>query len=210
MKDEASGRFGGQTRHQTNLPRLLCPSTGRPLGTGRSKDTGVTQGAKAGATPLVMPRIRIPQLLFCELLGDKGGRLQGKRWCRSACSCGDVAWRDGTFFNREKGLPGVAVKEEDKTCLCSLCDSVDFTFPVPHPHEDWWRREIVVPQVMMNRLEMPAALPGFRIEGDDGVGKQIRTFAIDADKIGTGGADGEENEPARGRLSSWTRRWPLR
>ena len=67
--------------------------------------------------------------------------------------------------------------------------------PVAHDsHERRWRWEIAIPDVVLDRLKMPDALAGVRIEREERVGEQVVAGTVGAVEIGRGGAGGDEDE----------------
>ena len=50
--------------------------------------------------------------------------------------------------------------------------------------------KIQVPQIVVNRLEMPQAPARVRVERDDGIGKQVQPEAIAAPEVGACGFSG--------------------
>ena len=73
---------------------------------------------------------------------------------------GNVARRDGTFFDRPDGFAGDAIKDEHKAVLRRLRNGVD-GFAVAADGDELRRGGgIVVPEIVMNELEMPEALAG--------------------------------------------------
>src|SRR5262249_33690171 len=58
------------------------------------------------------------------------------------------------------------------------------------------RREVVIPQLMMNCLEVPPDLSCFDIEGDGGVAVQIVAWPVTTVCIRAGAAHGKINDAA--------------
>src|SRR5438132_13415009 len=60
----------------------------------------------------------------------------------------------------------------------------------------WSRRQIVVPKVVMDRLEMPEPLSGFRVERDKAVAVKIVARTIAAVKIESRGSQRNVSDAA--------------
>src|SRR5437773_1400175 len=58
------------------------------------------------------------------------------------------------------------------------------------------RRQVVVPQIMAKRLEMPESFAGAGVEAERAIGKQVITFARAPIEIGRGSAGADEHQPA--------------
>ncbi len=85
----------------------------------------------------------------------------------------NFALRHGTFVDRPDRFACDAIQHERVRLLGDLRDGLDVAAVHSDVDEDGRGGEIVVPQAMMQRLEMPHALPGLRVEADDALGEEI-------------------------------------
>ena len=80
---------------------------------------------------------------------------------------GHVGLRHGALLDRPHGLPGLAVQDVRPALLGGLHDRLDGA-PVHVDVDQVGRgRVVVVPDVVMHGLEVPAALAGLDVEGED-------------------------------------------
>src|SRR5439155_3754278 len=90
----------------------------------------------------------------------------------------------GDFFGTEERLAGATIEEEAIGGFGALGDSFDFLAINLHFADDGRTGSVMVPQVVMNRLEMPEALAGAGVQGEGAVGKKVVAFSISAPEIG--------------------------
>src|ERR1022692_3654312 len=83
-------------------------------------------------------------------------------------------------------LAGDAVENECESLFCDLCDGLDPFSAHRNVGENWSRREVPVPKVVVNGLEVPNALPGPRVQTNQAVGKEIVAQPVCAVEIAGG------------------------
>ena len=86
---------------------------------------------------------------------------------------GDVALRHWPFFNRPERSTRDAVEDVEKTGLARQGDGVDALAVVADGHQLRRRHVVVIPQVVMDRLEVPEPLSRARIERDQAVREEV-------------------------------------
>src|SRR5215472_2038470 len=109
---------------------------------------------------------------------------------------GNVALRNRLLDDRPNGLAGRAVEHIEKAVFAGLGHDI-YVLPVLLDGGELRRSSlIVVPEIMVNHLEMPNALAGARVEREDTIAEQVVTLAIGAIEIVCGRAGGEIDEAA--------------
>jgi hypothetical protein len=96
---------------------------------------------------------------------------------------GCVARRHLALLNRPERTAGHAIEDVEETGLAGHRDCIDPPSAVPDRHELWRGADVVVPQVVMDRLVIPAKLARFRIDREHAVAEQIGPFAVAAVEI---------------------------
>ena len=104
----------------------------------------------------------------------------GERLRRPGLLARHVARGHGTFFDRPHRLAGHALEDEHETLLRRLRDGVYLLAVLAHGDELRRGGQIVIPQIVMDRLEMPQALAGARVEREQAVAEEIRADAVRA------------------------------
>ena len=122
------------------------------------------------------------------------GRLRGPRGVP-----GDVARRRRPLLDVEERPASLAIEHEQPAGLGGLGDGRHDPAVARHVHEHRLRRQVVVPQVVVHRLERPHERAGGRPQGDQGVGVGIRARPETAEEVGARAAGGDEHEIA-GRI----------
>ena len=106
-----------------------------------------------------------------------------------------AALRHGSLHDRPDRLAGLAVQHEQQTLLRRLCERLD-GFAVLHGvDEDRRGWDVVVPERVMRRLKVPAALAGAQIDGDDALAVQVRAGPQAAVHVAVRRFDGQIREP---------------
>ncbi len=90
---------------------------------------------------------------------------------------GHGALRHGRLLDRPDRLAGLAIQHEQQALLRRLRERLDRLAVLDRVDEDRRRRDVVVPQRMMRRLEVPAALAGLQIDRDDALAVKIGSGA---------------------------------
>ncbi len=96
------------------------------------------------------------------------------------------------------GSPGDAIEDEDQRHLRhhrNRRNRAAVAFDVDQRRRC---RYVVIPDVVMNELPVPLQRPGLRVERDDGVGVEVRTFAVAAVIVGRWRTDRREHESSLG------------
>ena len=117
-----------------------------------------------------------------RLVGDAAHRrrLYRKRLCRVGGLAGDVAGRDRAFLDAEDRLAVLAVQDVQITRLCGHAQGRDAA-PVLLDVEQHRRRgRVGVPQIVANRLEVPAVLAAVRVHRHHGVAVQVGALTVAA------------------------------
>ena len=91
---------------------------------------------------------------------------------------GNIARGHRMFLDFEQGVSRSAVEQEQKPGLGGECDRLDRTAVSHHLDEGRLRRQIPVPDVVMDRLEVPAAAARFAVQRHKAVAEQIGTGAV--------------------------------
>ena len=107
---------------------------------------------------------------------------------------GDVRGRERPLLYRVDGLAGLPVEHEDVGRLGDLGHHVAPPAVVDDGEQVGGRREVAVPDVVVHGLEVPDALAGRGVEGEQGVGEEVGAHAVAAVEVGGGRAGGDENE----------------
>ena len=111
-----------------------------------------------------------------------------------ATSLGGVA-RSSTS---KSGLPGLAIEHEQPAGLGRLGDGRHHPAVARHVHQHRLRRQVVVPQVVMHRLERPHERAGGAAQRDHRIGVRVGARTQAAEEVGARAAGGHEHEVAGG------------
>src|SRR5215467_14758751 len=101
----------------------------------------------------------------------------------------------GAFVDADERLPRRAVENVDPAGLARLRDAHAKLTVDPEVEEHGRRGHVVVPDVVVDMLEMPAVLPGLHVDGNRRHREQIVAFAHDAVVVGTGITGSKIQEP---------------
>ena len=127
---------------------------------------------------------------------ENGGGLTGMGCGRRCPLAGDVGGRHRLLLDVEKGLAGHAVEQEDVAGLRHLRDGVNRLAVVGDRDQVRIDRQVVVPQVMMERLEVPDALFRPGVERDGAVGEEIVALPVASVEVEGGRAQSREDQSA--------------
>ena len=97
---------------------------------------------------------------------------------------------DGAFFNWPDRLSVDTIEGINKSLLTYLCQCLDRYAIYNDIKQVRGGRKIVIPQTMVNGLEVPDFLASTDVDCDDGFGEQIITRAMSAIVIISGSAGG--------------------
>src|SRR5262249_14663689 len=112
-------------------------------------------------------RREIDDVVFSETLLGKRSGFGGKRLSRRAFFSRYIALWYRSLLDRPDRLAGHAIENVEKSCLAGRSDNIG-GFPVNmHGSERWRRGEVIIPQSVVHRLEMPHALTRVGIKADE-------------------------------------------
>ena len=94
------------------------------------------------------------------------------------------------LLHGEHRLSRLPLEQEQETGLGDLRDRIHVLAAATNPNQVRRSREVVVPEIVMDRLEVPRSASGLRIESDDGVREEVLPESVAAVVVGSGGADG--------------------
>ena len=134
-----------------------------------------------------------------ERLPDERRRLRRERLRRRRVLAGHVGLRHRTLFNRPERLAGHAIEDVEEAGLARVSDRVDVAAVLTHRDELRRRHVVEIPQVVMDRLEVPESLARPRVERDDAVGEEIRAVSIGAVEVVGRRTGHEVDDAARAR-----------
>ena len=100
-------------------------------------------------------------------------RLRRKRLRRGVPLSGHVARRHRPLFYGPDRLAGHPVEHIGERLLARLGDRLDLASVDGDVDQIACRRKVVVPEPVMDRLEMPDALAGLGVDADDALGEQV-------------------------------------
>ena len=80
---------------------------------------------------------------------------------------------DRALFDRPHRLAGLAIEHEHEALLGRLRDRRDLLAVDGDVDQDRRARDVVVPDRMVDELEVPDALAGLQIDGDEALGEQV-------------------------------------
>ena len=109
----------------------------------------------------------------------------------------DVALRHRALFDRNERLTCLAIEHEEVTRLGRNADRGDRPALLAPVEQDRRRRHVVVPEIVMNRLEVPDTRAGVGAQRYDGIGEQVIAEPLAAEVVGARAARRHEDEVAR-------------
>ena len=136
------------------------------------------------------------QHVFRQQLPRERQRLYSKRLHRRGLLTLDRARWVCARLQREQRRPGRAIEHEDLSVLGRERDCVNGPPITLHRHERRRRRDVAVPDVVMDILEMPQPLPRPRVEREQRVRVQVVAVAIRAIEVRRRGSGGRVDDPA--------------
>ena len=146
--------------------------------------------------PGVQLRREVDQIALAHALAVEGRRLGGEGLHARGPFAGDGALRHLALLDRPHGLAGLAVEDVGEGLLADLGYGLD---PLPvdlDVEEDRSAGEVVVPESVPHRLEVPLLLAGRGVDGDQALGVEIVPVAVAAVVV-AGRRAGTEVDPAR-------------
>ena len=103
--------------------------------------------------------------------------------CRRVPFARHVALRDGALLDRPDRLAAHAVEHIEHRLLRRLSDGLDGPAVEDEIREDRRARDVVVPDPVVNELEMPLALARLQIDGDQALAEQPVPRAVGAEVV---------------------------
>src|SRR6185437_3111905 len=105
---------------------------------------------------------------------------------------GNVAFWNRALFDAEDGLAGVAIEDEHQAGFADGYERGNFLAVFIDFDKSRSGRQIVVPEVVVDGLEIPLQLSGVGVDGDDGIAEEIIAGTIATIVIGRRAAHGHE------------------
>ncbi len=157
-------------------------------------------GARAGdlfAAGLAVPVGEAPGVVRRQRLRHQRRRRDGERLRRRQELARRRALRHGALLHFEDRLARVAVEHEDEAGLRHLHHGIKRLAAPRQRDEARLCGKIVIPDIVMHGLEMPAHRSRRRVERDDGIRVAAVAGALAAEEIGAGRGGRQEEKPAR-------------
>ena len=94
-----------------------------------------------------------------------------REWLRGRCFFAvNVALRNAALLNAENGFARCAIEDEQIAALGTACDRGDRAAIAANVEQNRRCSNIVIPEVMVDSLEVPDELPRIGAQSHDGVG----------------------------------------
>ena len=113
-----------------------------------------------------------------------GWRLGRERLRRARLLARHVGLRNRTLFDRPHRLPGRPIEHPEEALLARHGDRLDRAAVHGDVREHGRRRHVVVPERVMDELEVPLPLAGPQIDGNEAFGKQVVAGTVAAVEVG--------------------------
>ena len=124
--------------------------------------------------------LRSSAVNFCRA---KGGGFAGNGCVGQVSSSGHVGLGHRPLFDGPQRLAGHAIEHPDEALLADLRHDVDRLAVVPHGQQFRRGGVVVIPDVVVDHLEMPEPLAGAGIEREQAIAEQIGAFAVRAVEV---------------------------
>ena len=124
--------------------------------------------------------LRGHDIFLLETGARQGRRLQWERLRGRIPLSGHIARRNRTLLDTEYRFAGFTVEDEHPALLSNLCECWNRLSVLFDVDQNRRGRQVRIPQIVMNGLEMPFVLSGFRIDGDHRIAKQVVAFSVSA------------------------------
>ena len=115
----------------------------------------------------------VDQVVLGDPLHLVGGGAGDVGLGRRQLLAGHVGLRDGALLDRPHGFAGLAVQDVGPALLGGLHDGRDVLPVHGDVHQVGCGGVVVVPDVVVHGLEVPPALPGLHVDGEDGGGEEV-------------------------------------
>ncbi len=195
-EQQTPSRIGGTARPRRAAHRARIPD--RRLAPSRRVETAASRLVEHRLA--LLPRLwRHRRQLGAGERGDprQRRRLDGKWLRRPRLLAWDVALRNHALLDAEHRLAGDAVEDEDEPHLGELHDGGNGPPAARDVHQDRLRRQVVVPDVVVDQLPMPAQVAGRRVECDQRVGVEVGPGPIAAVEVVRRGTERQEHQASR-------------
>src|SRR5690606_1635046 len=149
----------------------------------------------ADALLVLVGDVRVDVVLG-ERHAREGRRCGRNRLRRRGALAGHVRSRHRPLLDGPDRLARVALEDVDIALLARLRDDVDLAAVAADGEQLRRLWEIEVPEIVMNRLEVPEPLTGPGIEGENAVAEQIVAVAIRTVEVVARGARRHEHDAA--------------
>src|SRR6266478_9027606 len=159
----------------------------RALKTRRGEDSFGTSRLDLVGAPLALFRFYAPGVFRPQFFRNHGNG--GLRLRRPGFFTGDIALEYRSLLYREDRSTSKAIEDEYPAHFCSDGDGGRTVLP---REKCGLRRNVVIPQIVMNHLEAPDKFAPAGTESHNGVGPLVVTLADAAVIIGAGAAGRDE------------------
>jgi hypothetical protein len=109
---------------------------------------------------------------------------------------GQIRGRNGAFLDWEQRRAGCAIEHEDEGGLGRLHDRIDRRSVALHRDQHRRRGQVVVPQVVVDGLEVPDALASRGAQRHHRIGEEVGAGTIGAVEVGARRTDRQEHQTA--------------
>ncbi len=123
-----------------------------------------------------------------------GGRLGRDGLGRRIPLAGHRALLHGPLFDRPDGLAGDAIEDVDEALLARLGHRLDRAAVDADVGQDRRRRDVVVPEGMVDELEVPLPLAGAQVDADQGLAEEVVAGTVAAVEVVGRGLHGKVGE----------------
>ena len=139
-------------------------------------------------------RGEVDQTVGCHALVVVRGRLDGERLRRRIRLARHIALRDGTLLDRPDGLPRRAIEHIHHRLLAHDGDRLDGPAVHGDVFEDGRRRDVHVPERMVDELKVPLAHTRLQIHRHEAVGEEVVTGTPATVEVRRGCFDGQVDQ----------------
>src|SRR6266568_1748 len=141
-------------------------------------------------------RRKIRQVRFAHELPAKGLGLHREGLRARDLLSWNVRSGHWAVLHRKKRLAAQTVEEEYEPGLSDLCGGVSLATIARQSNQVRTERQIMVPEIVPERLEMPNPLAGECIQAQRAIRKEVIAFAVAPIEVGRGRAGAQENQAA--------------
>jgi hypothetical protein len=144
-----------------------------------------------------LSKVETSALACARSSGVKSMRSSSLSPCRSngGGRSGNRGLRYRSLDDRPDRLAALAVEDVGEPLLAHLDDGLDRAAGDAEIDQHRRRRQVVVPDAVVDHLEMPRPLSGARVEGDQALGKEVVAGSVPAIEVVGRRAEGEIDQP---------------